>query len=145
MADGFSSGWAYIDVTSANTWVRGIPVYLSGGDTASIEIYNIHLAIDGAAFFSAWEEKSTQYSFVPSWLMQCVDYRRKPSVKLAGRQIDYVPSVGNGSRRRGLRSIAAGLHTINIYSLFDNVIIHHRSLYDIYTVNKLGLCPVSMN
>jgi len=44
-----------------------------------------------------------------------------------------------------LRSIAAGLHTINIYSLFDNVIIHHRSLYDIYTVNKLGLCPVSMN
>jgi hypothetical protein len=136
LADGVSPGWFYLDFIGSSMWVRGLPVYLIGGDTVSLDIDNNYLDIDGMSFFDARQNKSTQYSFVPALLLSCVGCTREPILKLDGQQVDYTtPWI----------SVDAGWHTIEIYSPFDNVNLYYRTLFDNYTITEFTLYPVAMN
>jgi hypothetical protein len=136
LANGVSPGWFYIDVIGSSMWVRGLPVYLIGGDTVSIDVDNNYLDVDGRSFFTARQEKSTQFSFVPALSISCVGCTRALTLKFDEQQVDYVPPW---------ISIDAGWHTIEIYSPFDNVNLYYRTLFDNYTITEFTLYPVSMN
>lgn len=136
LAEGISPGWHYIDVIGASMWVRGLPVYLSGGDSVAIEVGNDYLNLDGRTFFSARRTKSTQFSFVPALAMNCVGCGAMPLLKFDGEQLDYVPPWV---------AVEPGWHTIEIYSPFDNVQLYYRALFDNYTITQFILYPVSMN
>ncbi len=136
LADGVTQGWSYMDVIGSNMWVRGLPVYLMGGDSVSIDIDNNYLDIDGRSFFDVRQDKSTRYSFVPELSLSCVGCTREPILKFDGKQVDYIPPW---------ISIDAGWHTIEIYSPFDNVNLYFRTLFDNYTITGFTLYPVLMN
>ncbi len=136
LADGVMPGWFYLDVIGSSMWVRGLPVYLIGGDAIAIEADNDHLVLDGRPFFTAQQEKSTQFSFVPALSMSCAGCTRAPVLKFDGQQVDYAPPW---------ISIDAGWHTIEIYSPFDNVHLYYRTLFDNYTITEFTFYPVSMN
>jgi len=136
LADGISPGWFYIDVIGANLWVRGLPVYLIGGDTVTIDVDSYHLDIDGRPFFAARQEKSTEFSFVPVLSMSCAGCTRQPTLRFDGQQVEFVPPW---------ISLDAGWHTIEIYSPFDHVNLYYRTLFDSFTVTEFTLYPVLMN
>jgi len=136
LANGVSPGWFYIDVIGSSMWVRGLPVYLIGGDTVLIGVDNDYLNVDGRSFFTARQEKSTLFSFVPELSMSCVGCTRAPILKFDGQEVDYIPPW---------ISIDAGWHTIEIYSPFDNVNLYYRTLFDNYTMTEFKLYPESMN
>jgi hypothetical protein len=136
LADGIAPGWFYMDLIGASTWVRGLPVYLIGGDTVLIDVDNDYIAVDGTAFFTAQREKSTQFSYVPALSMRCIGCTRQPILKFDGQQVDYVPPW---------ISVDAGWHTIEIYSPFDNVNLYYRALFDNYTETEFTFYPVAMN
>lgn len=136
LADGVSPGWFYLDVIGSSMWVRGLPVYLVGGDTVSLDIDNNYLDINGRSFFAVQQDRSMQFSFIPDLSLSCVGCTRAPMLKFDGQQVDYVPPW---------ISIDAGWHTIEIYSPFDNVNLYYRTLFDNYTITEFTLYPVSMN
>ncbi len=136
LADGTSPGWFYIDVIGSSMWVRGLPIYLIGGDTVSVEVDNDYLDVNGRTFFVAQQEKGTQLSFVPALSMRCEGCTRAPILKFDEQQVDYIPPW---------ISIEAGWHTIEIYSPFDNVNLYYRALFDNYTITEFTLYPVLMN
>jgi len=129
-------GWYYMDIIGASMWVRGVPVYLWGGDTISIEVGNDYLDIDGKIFFEAEQQKGTQYPFVPAFSLNCVGCTRMPQLKFDDQQVNYLPPWV---------SIAAGWHTIEIYSPFDNVRLYYRTLFDNYSITQFTFYPVTMN
>ncbi|HUI30930.1 MAG TPA: hypothetical protein VLX91_12000 [Candidatus Acidoferrales bacterium] len=136
LAKGVSPGWFYVDVIGASMWVRGLPLYLIGGDSVSIQVANNYLNVDGKTFFMAQQEKSTQFSYDPSLSISCVGCTRKPTLKFDDEEMNYVPpSI----------SAAAGWHTIEIYSPFDNVDLYFRTLFDNYTITEFTLYPILMN
>ncbi len=136
LADGISPGWYYADVIGASMWVRGLPVYFSGGDTVSFEIGNNHLNVDGRTFFSAFQEKSTRYPFTPMLSLRCTGCTARPLLKFDRNQVDYVPPWV---------AVSPGWHTIEIYSPFDNVQLYYRTLFDNFTVTQFNLYPIRMN
>ncbi len=136
LASGIRQGWYYADVIGANMWVRGMPVYLTGGDVISLEITNNYINVDGRPFFNAYQEKSTQYPFTPMLSLTCTGCTAQPQLKFDGNEVNYVPPW---------ISITAGWHTIQIYSPFDNVQLYYRTLFDNYTVTRFDLYPVNMN
>ena len=136
LADGISPGWYYVDVVGANTWVRGLPVYLNGGDSVSFDIGSNHLGVDGRTFFSAFQEKSTRYSFTPMLSLNCFGCTARPLLKFDRNQVDYVPPWV---------AVSPGWHTIEIYSPFDNVQLYYRTLFDNFTVTQFNLYPIRMN
>lgn len=136
LAEGVMPGWFYLDVIGSSMWVRGLPVYLIGGDTVAIEVDNDHLVVDGRAFFTAQQEKSTRFPFAPVLSMSCAGCTRAPILKFDGQQVDYVAAE---------ISVDAGWHTIEFYSPFDNVSLYYRTLFDNYTITEFTLYPVLMN
>jgi hypothetical protein len=136
LVDRVMPGWFYLDVIGSSMWVRGLPVYLIGGDTVAVEVDNDHLVLDSRPFFTAQQEKSTRFPFVPVLSMSCIGCTRAPILKFDGQQLDYVaPEI----------SVDAGWHTIEFYSPFDNVSLYYRTLFDNYTITEFTLYPVPMN
>lgn len=136
LATGVKPGWYYVDVIGANMWVRGMPVYLTGGNVVSLEVTNNYIDVDGHPYFNAYQEKSTQYPFTPMLSLSCTGCTAEPLLKFDGNQINYIaPWV----------SVSAGWHTIEIYSPFDNVQLYYRTLFDNYTVTRFNLYPVNIN
>ncbi len=136
LADGISPGWYYLDVIGPTMWVRGLPVYLVGGDTMTLDVDNDYIDVDGSPVFDVRQEKSTTFSFVPGLSMSCAGCTRAPVLKFDGRQLEYIPPW---------ISIEAGWHTIEIFSPFDNVNLYYRTLFDNYTITEFTLYPVQMN
>ncbi|HEY9165934.1 MAG TPA: hypothetical protein VIS48_07215 [Candidatus Kryptonia bacterium] len=136
LADGISPGWYYADFIGADMWVRGVPVYLSGEDKLSVEVANNQLVIDGRAFFGAQTQKSTAYPFLPSLSLTCNGCTSRPQLKFDGQVVDYVPPWV---------SVAAGWHSVEIYSPFDRVELYYRALFDNYSVTEFDLYPVKVN
>ncbi len=136
LANGISPGWFYLDVVGAAMWVRGLPVYLIGGDTVSIEVDNNHLNIDRREFFTARQEKSTAFPFIPALSINCVGCTVAPRLKLDDQEVDYVPPW---------IEVEPGWHTIEIYSPFDNVQVYYRTLFDNYSITQFTFYPISMN
>lgn len=135
LASGISPGWFYMDVIGATMWVRGLPVYLFGGDSVLIDVDNDHLSLDGAEFFTVSKEKSTTLPFVPSLSISCVGCTARPQLKFDNQQVNYLPPW---------IAIDPGWHTIEIYSPFDNVELYYRTLFDNYSITRFTLYPFSM-
>ncbi len=136
LATGIKPGWYYVDVIGADMWVRGMPVYLLGGDVVSLGVSDNHIDIDGRAYFDATQEKSTSFPFTPMLSLKCTGCTAEPLLKFDGNQVNYVPPW---------IAVSAGWHTIEIYSPFDNVQLYYRTLFDNYTVTRFNLYPVNMN
>ncbi len=145
LADGVSPGWFYIDVIGTSTWVRGLPVYLSGGDTVSLDIDDNYLDVDGRPFFMVEQDKSMQFSFVPELSLRCVGCTRAPILRFDGKQVKNVPPENSRFSRQTWISVNAGWHTIETYSPLDNVNLYYRTLFDNYTITELTLYPILMN
>ncbi len=136
LAEGILPGWYYIDVIGASMWVRGLPVYLSGGDSVAIQVGNDYLELNGRTFFSATQTRSTLFAFVPALAMDCVGCTTMPLLKFDGEQVDYIPPWV---------AVDPGWHTIEIYSPFDNVQLYYRTLFDNYTITRFTIYPISVN
>lgn len=136
LATGIKPGWHYVDVIGADMWVRGMPVYLLGGDVVSIGVGENYIDIDGRTYFDASQEKSTSFPFTPMLSLQCNGCTTEPVLKFDGTQMNYVPPW---------IAVSAGWHTIQIYSPFDNVQLYYRTLFDNYTVTRFTLYPINTN
>lgn len=136
LANGISPGWFYMDVIGATMWVRGLPVYLIGGDTVLIEVDDNQLDVDSMEFFTAHQEKSTALPFVPALSINCIGGTAAPHLKLDDQEVDYVPPW---------IEVDPGWHTIEIYSPFDNVQLYYRTLFDNYSITRFTFYPIAMN
>lgn len=136
LADGIAPGWHYIDLIGTTVWVRGVPVYLRGGDTVSVDLGDNHMALDGMPFFEVYQDKNIYYSFTPMFSLNCYGCNWYPEIKFDGSVMNYTaPWV----------AVDAGWHTIEITSPLDNVHLYYRTLFDNYTVTRFNLYPVQMN
>lgn len=135
VADGIKSGWYYMDVVGADTWMRNVPVYLHGGKELSLDIGKNYLDINGRTFFDAYQDKSTLYPFYPSFSLNCYGCDFEPVVRFDGADIVI---------NQPWTTVTPGWHTIEIYSPLDHVQLYYRTLYDSYTITQVDLYPISM-
>jgi hypothetical protein len=136
IASGISSGWYYMDIIGTTMWVRGLPVYLIGGDSVSIDVDNNYLSVDGYEFFVASQERSTDLPFMPSLSISCLGCTVTPQIKLDDQPVHYVPPW---------IEVDPGWHTIEIDSFADNVRLYYRTLFDNYSITRFIVYPVEMN
>lgn len=135
VAEGIRRGWYFFDIVGAETWVRNLPVYLTGADTISFVIAHNYLDIDGRTFFNSYQEKSLHYPFYPALSLNCYGCNFQPVIKFDGSNMRLTPPW---------TTVTPGWHTIDIYSPLDHVQLHYRTLFDNYTVTQFDLYPVSM-
>lgn len=134
-AEGIQTGWYYLDVVGAETWVRNVPVYLPGGGKMSFDIGNDYLDIGGRTFFDSYQEKSTMYPFYPVFSLNCYGCDFQPLIRFDGVPLTIT---------QPWTTVTPGWHTIEIYSPLDHVDLHYRTLFDSYTITQFDLYPVSM-
>ncbi len=135
IAEGVHAGWYYFDIVGAETWVRNVPVYLTGADSISFVVAHNYLDINGRTFFNSYQEKSVRYPFYPVISLNCYGCNYQPAIKFDGSDMVLTPPW---------TTVAPGWHTIDIYSPLDHVQLHYRTLFDNYTITQFDLYPVSM-
>ncbi len=134
LAAGIAPGWYYMNIVSADTWVRNVPVFLRGGDRVPIDVGPNHLDIDGKIFFDSYQGKSTLYSFYPMLSLSCYGCTTQPLLRFDGNETAVTqPWI----------TVTPGWHSIEIYSPLDHVQLYYRTLFDNYTITEFELHPIS--
>lgn len=133
LAEGIRSGWYYADIVGNEIWVRGMPVYLKGGDVTYIQFLKTGVYVNYRPFFTVERYKSIYNSFTPFLTVGCRGCSGPPHFSIDNTPVNpvqpYIP-------------LSAEWHSIEVYSPMDNIQLYYRDLFSNYTVTRLMLYPV---
>jgi len=126
-------GWHLADIIGSDMWVRGLPVYMSGGDRVTFDIGENYVRVDGRVCFVAATTRSVQYSYDPTINLRCNDCTIMPTVIIDGSTLNYTfPQF----------AFKSGWHSIEIRDSHDNVDIYYSRTFSNYTVTEIAIYPV---